>query len=267
MIELLVVFAIIGVLVALLIPAIFQVREASSRLSCQNNLRQIGIAVHHYVSATSVVPTEGNGPTGNGGPGNSASVFFQLLPYLEQDAVYNSIDGPGQDHVVGLFLCPSDGTGDGNPPIGAGTGTLALGSYNYNVAIANDPDSGVFPLMNTPASRLRLDQAMPDGASCTILAGEHVQWCGGLGGAGGGGGGGGPGGTNPWGTIANKRVFGGTSMGPLHKNIAVGVGRGQPCQTPPTPAAGVSWFSTGHPSSLNFLMGDCSVLVCARTSM
>ncbi len=194
LIELLVVIAIIAILLALLLPAVQNVREASARLTCQNNLKQIGLAFHSYVAAYQVVPAEGNGPTDNGGPGDVASVFYQLLPYLEQEAVYQCVSGPGQNLVLGGFLCPSDNTGSGVPPDGAGTGALALGSYNYNIALPGNPSGGVFPPANAVANRLRLDQAMPDGASSTILAGEHVQWCGGLGSGGGGGGGAGGGG-------------------------------------------------------------------------
>ncbi len=257
LIELLVVIAIIAILIAFLVPAVQKVREASDRLTCQNNLKQIGLAVHSYVSAFNVVPAEGNGPAADGGPGEAASVFFQLLPYLEQDAVFKSVGGPGQDQILAVFLCPSDSTSNGTPPAGAGTGSLALGSYNYNLAVNGNLNGGVFPPANDPPIRMRLEQAMPDGASFTILAGEHVQWCGGLG----LGGGTGPGGTNPWGTSANKRVMGSTSIG-VHLTVAVGISTNA-CSPPPSPPAGVAWFSTGHPSTLNFLMGDGSVQSCA----
>src|SRR5438270_934889 len=97
LIELLVVIAIIAVLIGLLLPAIQKVREAAQRTSCQSNLKQIGIGVHHFVTTFGSVPSEGGAPSTNGGPGNTASVFFNLLPYLEQDAIYNSVGGPGQN--------------------------------------------------------------------------------------------------------------------------------------------------------------------------
>jgi type II secretory pathway pseudopilin PulG len=175
LIELLVVIAIIAVLIGLLLPAVQQVREAAACLQCVNNLKQVGTAVHNYVAAQRVVPSEGGAPATNGGPGNSASVFFNLLPYLEQVAVYNSVDGPGQNQVLALFLCPSDSTGNGTPPPGFGTGAQALGSYNYNLHAVDKPNGGVFPGLTNPPTRLNLDQAMPDGTSCTILAGEQVQ--------------------------------------------------------------------------------------------
>jgi prepilin-type N-terminal cleavage/methylation domain-containing protein len=259
LIELLVVIAIIAILIALLVPAVQKVREASSRVQCQNNLKQIGLAVHNYVSTFGVVPTEGNAPAANGGPGNTASVFFNLLPYLEQEALYQSVGGPGQDVILGVFLCPSDSMGNGTPPAGAATGALALGSYNYNLAVTGNPNGGVFPGVAAPPARVRIGVAMLDGTSCTIMAGEHVQWCGGLG----GGGGAGPGGTNPWGTTANKRVLGSTAIA-ANKAVAVGV-NASICSSPPNPPAGVAWFSTGHPGALNFLMGDASVQSCSES--
>ena len=102
-------------------------------------------------------------------------------------------------------------------------------------------------------------QAMPDGTSCTILAGEHVQNCSGPG----GGGGGGPGGPNPWGTTGNRRVFGSTAiLAPAP--LAFGVNPSM-CITPPHPAPGIAWFSTSHPGVINFLMGDGSVTGCSSS--
>jgi hypothetical protein len=251
-----VVIAIIAVLIGLLLPAVQKVREAAARAQCTNNLKQIGIAVHNYENAYRSVPAEGGAPTTNGGPGNAASVFFNLLPYLEQQAVYNCASAPGQNQILAVFLCPSDSTGTGTAPAGASTGALALGSYNYNAAVLNNPSGGVFPPFNIPRIRWSLTRAMPDGTSCTVMAGEHVQWCGGLG----GGGGMGPGGTNPWGTIANKRLFGSLSLAP--NTLAVGVGPAV-CTPPPNPPTGVAWLSSGHPGVINLLMGDGSVQACS----
>ena len=146
LIELLAVIAIIAILIGLLVPAVQKVRESAARMQCLNNLKQIGLAVHSYASACKTVPTEGWASAANGGPGNNASVFFNLLPYLEQQPLYECSNGPGQDQPVAMFVCPSDSTASGGvPPANAATGLLALGSYNYNVYVAGNANGGVFP--------------------------------------------------------------------------------------------------------------------------
>lgn len=118
LVELLVVIAIIVLLVALLLPAIQKVRESANRMLCQNNLKQIGIALHNYHGDFNCFP---EGRTLN----TSFSVHAQLLPYLEEQNTYRQIDfkvpynSPKNDAArltnIKLFLCPSDG-GDELPP-------------------------------------------------------------------------------------------------------------------------------------------------------
>src|SRR5437762_5751777 len=96
LIELLVVIAIIAILIALLLPAVQKVREAANRAQCQNNLKQIGIALHAYSS------TYGHFPCGQ----PSTAYFtggwaFDLLPYLEQDAKWRQINAGTKNNTTG----------------------------------------------------------------------------------------------------------------------------------------------------------------------
>jgi prepilin-type N-terminal cleavage/methylation domain-containing protein len=114
LIELLVVIAIIGILIALLLPAVQKVREAANRTRCANNLRQIGLALHNYHDAVNHFPMGGEYPVGKSG--TSWSLQARLLPYLEQANLQNLIDWTlpysSQPLVtqqrVPPYLCPSE---------------------------------------------------------------------------------------------------------------------------------------------------------------
>jgi prepilin-type N-terminal cleavage/methylation domain-containing protein/prepilin-type processing-associated H-X9-DG protein len=125
LVEVLVVIAIIGILIALLLPAVQAAREAARRSSCTNNLKQIGIALHNYENAHKTFPA---GAYWNPDPNapHKGSILIQLLPFVEQNAVYTGFDMsattvedsffPGTStrvasSEISTYLCPSDDGG------------------------------------------------------------------------------------------------------------------------------------------------------------
>ena len=91
LIELLVVIAIIAVLIGLLLPAVQKVREAAARAKCQNNIKQLGLAVQNFASANlDKLPDCVSSQNGNPPARYNGSWHFNILPYLEQNAIYAS---------------------------------------------------------------------------------------------------------------------------------------------------------------------------------
>lgn len=198
LVELLVVIAIIGVLVALLLPAVQQAREAARRMQCTNNLKQIGVAMHNYHDTYNVFPA---GWLHRGGVSNPMYGWaVAILPYIEQGALYDQLN-PGQIPLVNryhasstaedrallqtplsAYRCPSDVTKATNDLVKFGnTDHFAVGTSNYvaNAAYSTvvnltsgetvPPDSGGVFFGN---SYLGFHHII-DGASNTLMVGER----------------------------------------------------------------------------------------------
>ena len=205
LIELLVVIAIIVLLMALLLPAIQRVREAANKMICENNLKQIGIALHHYHLDYNRFPT-GKGPSYPGAASYARwSVHSQILPYIEQDSLYRSIDfksppetpgmggivnfmpawqNPGRINAapcrtrVSMFICPSDGAA--KPPDWPGSNNY-LGSQGtqFLCDLGEQQPSTIAPLERPNGIFYYLSQvkfaAVRDGTSNTAFFSEKIQ--------------------------------------------------------------------------------------------
>jgi prepilin-type N-terminal cleavage/methylation domain-containing protein len=179
LVELLVVIAIIGVLVALLLPAVQQAREAARRMQCSNNIKQITLAVHSYHDSHKFLPPGSTDATLAGSTG-----FAAILPYLEQTTVYTLYDfSKGNSDPVNLqavsqrvktYVCPSCFFARKVPIAGCDANDRAPGTYAFSTN-TGDPYSvsnGAIVNAFTPLTRLA---SITDGTSNTFLAGE-AHW-------------------------------------------------------------------------------------------
>ena len=188
LVELLVVIAIIGILVALLLPAIQAAREAARRTQCYNNLKQFALAAQNYHDTNkklprfSYRPQNGATPPGYYGHWEGFSVHTMLLPYMEQQTVYDRINITvpwhwGQNDEpkttkLDTFLCPSD-----DPPVDSGTDIWSGGpGCNYGVSIGPTMHwtSDTVPGAIQPNRETSLAD-ITDGTSNTILASELLR--------------------------------------------------------------------------------------------
>lgn len=178
LVELLVVIAIIGILVALLLPAVQAAREAGRRAQCTNNLKQIGLACHNFHDTMKKLPLGGLPPTVT--PGSQFSALAQLLPFMEQQNVHKMIDftvpcnAPANEAarnvIISTFLCPSD-VDNPIPSNGAATSYMAnTGAMPFFVIPNPALFSGVF-YVNT---HTRLAD-LTDGTSNTALFSERLH--------------------------------------------------------------------------------------------
>jgi prepilin-type N-terminal cleavage/methylation domain-containing protein len=148
LIELLVVIAIIAILIGLLLPAVQKVREAAARMQCQNNLKQIGLALHNHDSTYGYFPTAGAQSQGynyTGLPFSTVGWGAQILPYIEQDNLHKYV---------------------------------LLGPANWQAALGKAPDNVPVKLFNCPSRPSRLSQPASWGSiyACGDYAGVMVEW-------------------------------------------------------------------------------------------
>ena len=252
LVELLVVIAIIGVLIALLLPAVQAAREAARRTSCSSNLKQIGIALHNYHDTNNRLPA-GSLPT-------FVSGFTAILPFIEQGNTYDqynfniSYSDPFNqavlDQEIPIYLCPSMGIGRTVPERNCNE-TGAPSSYLLNEGSSpyqRSSNDGVFPLVWPTygfTNNTKMFGHIRDGLSNTIACGEttyemkdylwsawscpqfagEIKW-----------------GTARWG-VGYPSISLGTSGKPFNHHFAAGNG---------------GWQSN-HPTGVNMLMLDGSV--------
>jgi prepilin-type N-terminal cleavage/methylation domain-containing protein len=212
LIELLVVIAIIAILIGLLLPAVQKVREAAARASCSNNLKQFGLGVHNYITTL-----DGKMPGYTANP-----VFFDLLPYLEQQNVYN-LGAGGFNTPIKTFVCPADSTNSAGQVNGVGGAASYVPNYNYNPPSSN---SSCFYQARLPAT-------FTDGTSSTVLFGETIAACGS---------------TPVYNYWSSDNAITSFSTGLLNTNV--------PVRTPTACTSGA--VSTFHTAGLQVCMGDGS---------
>jgi prepilin-type N-terminal cleavage/methylation domain-containing protein len=143
LIELLVVIAIVGILVALLLPAVQKVRESANRISCTNHLKQLGLAVHAYHNSQGYFPvnTLDTVTWSNNWGGHNWSWLARILPYVEQEPLYRQANIPTNTlqesraqcaTQIPLFLCPSDPASHTGPRTDAyNLAPTPVGQTNY----------------------------------------------------------------------------------------------------------------------------------------
>jgi prepilin-type N-terminal cleavage/methylation domain-containing protein len=198
LVELLVVIAIIGVLVALLLPAVQSARESARRTQCSNHLKQLGLAGQNFHDVKGTLP-----PSRLGNNGNWLTWAVVMLPYVEQQAYYQLWDQtrPYEWHpqsttrqAIATYFCPTrrrpvEAFSNDNPPgglsdyaacsgTGTGDGVSASGTINGNGAMVGARwvlnSSGTVLVESTPLIRLAM---VTDGTTNTFLLGEkHVRW-------------------------------------------------------------------------------------------
>jgi prepilin-type N-terminal cleavage/methylation domain-containing protein len=201
LVELLVVIAIIGVLLGLLLPAVQKVRSAASRISCGNNLHQLGLALQNYQATLNYFPPAFRGNQGTSAAYAGLPIYFfswsalaELNPYLEQTNIYNTMDLTqpiyvppnftisqtnqfAVQQIIKLFLCPADR----GVPVSVAYGEPVIGPTNYAVCVGTGTTQGG-PPFGSPWNSDGMFQAVTalkvgdvaDGLSNTVAMSESL---------------------------------------------------------------------------------------------
>jgi prepilin-type N-terminal cleavage/methylation domain-containing protein len=181
LIELLVVIAIIAILIGLLLPAVQKVREAAARTQSTNNLKQMTLALHncndnygYLPPCAGLFPSTGAWPS-NWQPAPQGSIFYFILPFIEQQNLYNGISNWSWNNgrqVVKTFVAPGD-------PSVPSTGASNWGGWGATSYVANAyAFQGPTMSNNQSLSQSRIAATFTDGTSNTIAYAEHFGNCG-----------------------------------------------------------------------------------------
>lgn len=184
LIELLVVIAIIAILIGILLPAVQKVREAAASAKCRHNLKQLALAAHNYQSATETFPP---GIAHPGPDGRYTSVFVELLPHLEQNALASrwNYSNPSANYggngtvaatALPILICPTQRLQN---PLQFGSLTLGVTTYGGNGGSLSFPsfrasNDGIFGYSTAASWNKITITDVIDGTSNTLIFGERL---------------------------------------------------------------------------------------------